>query len=111
MFGLILCCQVGGEYFVGFVLCLLLGWIIVMNNKFIYMIKCIWFDENYNFVENMCIIINFVNLVRGVNCEENLCNMLIMMNNCFNSLVYWDNFYNDCYVVELDIIFVEMNIV
>lgn len=82
-----------------------------MSNDFLFVIKSICFDEDYCFGDNMCMMINFVNLVWGVQCWENLCNIFCMINNCFNVLVYWDNFKVDCYVVELDIIFVEMGMV
>lgn len=82
----------------------------MMNDVFIFSIMCIFFNEDYQLVEGMCIIINFVNLVCGVCWQENLCNIICMINNCFNDLVYWDNLSVDCYVVELDIILVEMYI-
>ncbi|UBX49299.1 DUF1852 domain-containing protein [Providencia alcalifaciens] len=81
-----------------------------MNTEFTFNITRSLFDENYNPSENTRITTNFANLARGKNRQENLRNALVMINNRFNSLAYWDNPKNDRYAVELEIISVEMNI-
>ncbi|HGN1705070.1 TPA: DUF1852 domain-containing protein [Providencia rettgeri] len=81
-----------------------------MSNEFTFTIKSSLFDENYNPSENTRITTNFANLARGKNRQENLRNTLSMINNRFNSLVYWDNPKSDRYAIELEIISVEMKI-
>lgn len=81
-----------------------------MSNEFTFAIKSSLFDENYNPSENTRITTNFANLARGKNRQENLRNTLSMINNRFNSLVYWDNPKSDRYEIELEIISVEMKI-
>lgn len=81
-----------------------------MNTHFTFNITRSLFDENYNPSENTRITTNFANLARGKNRQENLRNTLTMINNRFNSLVFWDNPTSDRYAVELEIISVEMNI-
>lgn len=81
-----------------------------MNKDFTFAVKSLRFDENYNPSESTRITTNFANLARGEKRQENLRNALIMMNNRFNSLAYWDNPKSDRYAVELEIISVEMNI-
>ncbi|HEM6801812.1 TPA: DUF1852 domain-containing protein [Citrobacter koseri] len=81
-----------------------------MNNDFTFTIKSSRFDEHYNPSENTRITTNFANLARGKNRQENLRNTLVMINNRFNTLAYWDNPKSDRYSVELDIISVAMNI-
>lgn len=81
-----------------------------MNNDFTFTIKSSRFDEHYNPSENTRITTNFANLARGKNRQENLHNTLVMIDNRFNTLAYWDNPKSDRYSVELDIISVAMNI-
>ncbi|HHR6078445.1 TPA: DUF1852 domain-containing protein [Providencia alcalifaciens] len=81
-----------------------------MNTEFTFNITRSIFDENYNPSENTRITTNFANLARGKSRQENLRNALVMINNRFNSLAYWDNPKSDRYAVELEIISVEMNI-
>lgn len=81
-----------------------------MNNDFTFTIKSSRFDEHYNPSENTRITTNFANLARGKNRQENLRNTLVMIDNRFNTLAYWDNPKSNRYSVELDIISVAMNI-
>ncbi|HGL3926012.1 TPA: DUF1852 domain-containing protein [Citrobacter koseri] len=81
-----------------------------MNNDFTFTIKSSRFDEHYNPSENTRITTNFANLARGKNRQGNLRNTLVMIDNRFNTLAYWDNPKSDRYSVELDIISVAMNI-
>ncbi|MCA6999127.1 DUF1852 domain-containing protein [Dickeya solani] len=81
-----------------------------MNKDFTFTIKSSCFDENYNPSENTRITTNFANLARGTRRQENLRNTLVMIDNRFNTLAYWDNPKGDRYSVELEIISVEMNI-
>lgn len=81
-----------------------------MNKDFTFTIKSSRFDENYNPSENTRITTNFANLARGDNRQENLRNTLVMINNRFNALAYWDNPHANRYSVELDIISAELNI-
>ncbi|MBJ9167977.1 DUF1852 domain-containing protein [Citrobacter koseri] len=81
-----------------------------MNNDFTFTIKSSRFDEHYNPSENTRITTNFANLARGKNRQENLRNTLVMIDNRFNTLAYWDNPKSDRYSVELDIISVAMDI-
>ncbi|EPU4685356.1 DUF1852 domain-containing protein [Citrobacter koseri] len=81
-----------------------------MNNDFTFTIKSSRFDEHYNPSENTRITTNFANLARGKNRQENLRNTLVMIDNRFNTLAYWDNPKSDRYSMELDIISVAMNI-
>ena len=81
-----------------------------MNNDFTFTIKSSRFDEHYNPSENTRITTNFATLARGKNRQENLRNTLVMIDNRFNTLAYWDNPKSDRYSVELDIISVAMNI-
>lgn len=81
-----------------------------MNNDFTFTIKSSRFDEHYNPSENTRITTNFANLARGKNRQENLRNTLVMIDNRFNTLAYWDNPKSARYSVELDIISVAMNI-
>jgi hypothetical protein len=78
-----------------------------MNKDFTFTIKSSRFDENYNPSENTRITTNFANLARGDNRQENLRNTLVMINNRFNALAYWDNPHANRYSVELDIISAE----
>ncbi|MCI4185246.1 DUF1852 domain-containing protein [Dickeya dianthicola] len=81
-----------------------------MNNDVTFTIKSSRFDENYNPSENTRITTNFANLARGKNRQQNLRNTLVMIDNRFNTLAYWDNPKGDRYSVELEIISAEMNI-
>lgn len=81
-----------------------------MNKDFTFKIKSSVFDENYNPSENTRITTNFANLARGENRQENLRNTLVMMNNRFNTLAYWDNPKSDRYSIEIEIISVEMSV-
>ncbi|RKO79395.1 DUF1852 domain-containing protein [Pectobacterium parmentieri] len=81
-----------------------------MNKDFTFTIKNSCFDENYNPSENTRITTNFANLARGKNRQENLRNTLVMIDNRFNTLAYWDNPKGDRYSVELEIVSVEIDI-
>ncbi|WP_308563344.1 DUF1852 domain-containing protein [uncultured Klebsiella sp.] len=81
-----------------------------MNKDFTFTVKRTSFDENYNPSANTRITTNFANLARGENRQQNLRNTLVMMNNRFNTLAYWDNPKADRYSVELEIISVDMKI-
>ncbi|RYC42814.1 DUF1852 domain-containing protein [Pectobacterium zantedeschiae] len=81
-----------------------------MNKDFTFTIKSSCFDENYNPSENTRITTNFANLARGKSRQENLRNTLVMIDNRFNTLAYWDNPNADRYSVELEIISVEIDI-
>lgn len=79
-------------------------------NNFRFSIKSIGFDENYQPADNTRITTNFANLARGERRQQNLRNTLAMINNRFNSLVFWDNPNSDRYSVQLDIISVAIQI-
>jgi hypothetical protein len=81
-----------------------------MSNNFKFSIKSIGFDENYQPADNTRITTNFANLARGERRQQNLRNTLAMINNRFNSLVFWDNPNSDRYSVQLDIISVAIQI-
>ena len=81
-----------------------------MNKEFIFTIKSIRFDENYNPSESTRITTNFANLARGEKRQENLRNALVMIDNRFNALAHWDNPKGDRYSVELEIISAELNV-
>ncbi|AIR67708.1 DUF1852 domain-containing protein [Dickeya fangzhongdai] len=81
-----------------------------MTKNFTFTIKSSCFDENYNPSENTRITTNFANLARGTSRQENLRNTLVMIDNRFNTLAYWDNPKGDRYSVELEIISVDMHI-
>lgn len=81
-----------------------------MSSEFLFSIKSICFDENYQPSENTRITTNFANLARGKSRQENLRNTLRMIDNRFNALAHWDNPKGDRYAVELDIISVEMKL-
>jgi len=81
-----------------------------MSREFDFQIKSLRFDENYLPADNTRITTNFANLARGDSRQENLRNALTMIDNRFNALAHWDNPKGDRYVVELDIISVEMKI-
>ncbi|MEN0614936.1 DUF1852 domain-containing protein [Klebsiella indica] len=81
-----------------------------MNQDFTFTVKRTLFDENYNPSANTRITTNFANLARGDNRQQNLRNTLVMMNNRFNTLAYWDNPKADRYSIALEIISVDMQI-
>ena len=81
-----------------------------MSNDFIFTIKNICFDENYQPADNTRITTNFANLARGEYRQDNLRNALRMIDNSFNALAHWDNPNGDRYSIELEIISVEMAI-
>lgn len=81
-----------------------------MKTDITFTIKSSRFDENYNPSENTRITTNFANLARGQNRQQNLRNTLVMIDNRFNNLAYWDNPKSDRYSVELDIISAELNL-
>lgn len=81
-----------------------------MKNEFSFGIKRICFDENYHPSENTRITTNFANLARGEWRQENLRKTLTMINNRFNDLADWDNPNNDRYVVEVEIVSIDMGI-
>ncbi|QIH08891.1 MULTISPECIES: DUF1852 domain-containing protein [unclassified Pseudomonas] len=81
-----------------------------MSSEFLFSIKSICFNEDYQPSENTRITTNFANLARGKSRQENLRNTLRMIDNRFNALAHWDNPKGDRYAVELDIISVEMKL-
>ncbi|ACT06713.1 Domain of unknown function DUF1852 [Dickeya chrysanthemi Ech1591] len=81
-----------------------------MTKNFTFTIKSSCFDENYNPSENTRITTNFANLARGASRQQNLRNTLVMIDNRFNTLAYWDNPKGDRYSVELEIISVDLHI-
>ncbi|MQA54957.1 DUF1852 domain-containing protein [Pseudomonas piscis] len=81
-----------------------------MSSEFLFSIKSISFDEDYQPSENTRITTNFANLARGNSRQENLRNTLRMIDNRFNALAHWDNPKGDRYSVELEIISVAMNL-
>ncbi|HHS99510.1 MAG TPA: DUF1852 domain-containing protein [Thiomicrospira sp.] len=81
-----------------------------MNQNFIYTLKIIPFDEDYQPSDNTRITTNFANLARGEERKQNLRNALQMVNNRFNSLASWDNPKLDRYSLELDIIHVDIDL-
>lgn len=81
-----------------------------MSNDFIFNIKSIRFDENYQPSDATRITTNFANLARGQRRQENLRNTLRMIDNRFNNLASWDNPKGDRYAVDLEIISVEMSL-
>ncbi len=81
-----------------------------MSEEFIFTIKSICFDEDYQPSDNTRATTNFANLARGESRQENLRNTLTMIDNRFNALAHWDNPEGDRYAVELNIISVEMDV-
>lgn len=79
-------------------------------NNFKFSIHSIGFDENYQPANNTRITTNFANLARGERRQQNLRNTLAMINQRFNSLVFWDNPNSDRYSLQLDIISVAIQI-
>ncbi len=81
-----------------------------MNKDFAFHIKSLRFDEDYRPAESTRITTNFANLARGERRLENLRNTLQMIDKRFNELAHWDNPAGDRYLVELEIISVELDI-
>ncbi|WP_096087803.1 DUF1852 domain-containing protein [Agaribacterium haliotis] len=81
-----------------------------MTHSFIYTIKRIVFDENYQPSDNTRITTNFANLARGERRQENLRKALTMVNRRFNALAHWDNPTADRYSLELEIISVDIDV-
>ncbi len=81
-----------------------------MSEEFIFTIKSICFDEDYQPSDNTRATTNFANLARGESRQENLRNTLTMIDNRFNALAHWDNPEGDRYAVELAIVSVEMDV-
>ncbi len=82
---------------------------IVPAKEFAFSIGRIRFDEDYRPAENTRITTNFANLARGADRQANLRKALNTINNRFNALASWDNPNGDRYLVEADIITVEMH--
>jgi hypothetical protein len=68
------------------------------------------FDENYHPSDRTRLTTNFANLARGESRQENLRNVLRMIDNRFNDLAHWDNANRDRYILELEIVSVEMDL-
>lgn len=81
-----------------------------MSKGFIYTIKRICFDENYQPSNSTRITTNFANLARGKRRKENLSNTLKMVNGRFNALANWDNPKGDRYSLDLEIISVDIDV-
>lgn len=81
-----------------------------MNTQFIFTIKRIGFDENYQPSNNTRITTNFANLARGEHRQQNLRNAIKMINNRFNALAPWDNPKGNRYAVELEIVHVDIDV-
>lgn len=81
-----------------------------MVGNFEFNIKKIDFDENYWPSVNTRITTNFANLARGASRKANLINTLVMIDNRFNSLAYWDNENGDRYAVDIEIISISMSV-
>lgn len=77
---------------------------------FVFTLKSIYFNENYIPSNSTRTTTNFANLARGASRQENLRNTIHMINNRFNTLANWDNFNNDRYSVELEIVSVDIDI-
>ena len=81
-----------------------------MSKAIEFNVKSFRFDENYCPSEKTRTTTNFANLARGESRQRNLRNALRMIDNRCNELAHWDNPSGDRYVVELDIISVEMQV-
>jgi len=81
-----------------------------MTNDCVFSIGTTRFDEEYSPSSHSRNTTNFANLARGENRQQNLRNALTMINNRFNDLARWDNPQGDRYVVELDIVSVDLQI-
>ena len=81
-----------------------------MTNDCSFSISTTRFDEDYSPSSHSRNTTNFANLARGENRQQNLRNALTMINNRFNDLARPDNPRGDRYVVELDIVSVDLQI-
>jgi hypothetical protein len=81
-----------------------------MTTDCVFTISTTRFDEEYSPSSHSRNTTNFANLARGENRQQNLRNALTMINNRFNDLARWDNPRGDRYVVELDIVSVDLQI-
>ena len=79
-----------------------------MADDFTFSIRTTRFDEDYTPSEDSRITTNFANLARGEHRRENLRNALTMMRRRFNDLAEWDNPDRDRYVIDLDIVSVQI---
>lgn len=77
---------------------------------FSFVLKSIYFDENYIPSSNTRTTTNFANLARGENRKQNLQNTIQMINHRFNALANWDNPDKNRYSVELEIVSVDLAI-
>lgn len=82
----------------------------VNKNDFAFILKSIYFNENYIPSDSTRATTNFANLARGASRQDNLRNTINMINNRFNTLAKWDNPNKNRYSVELEIVSVEMDI-
>ena len=82
----------------------------MLNKDFVFTIKRVRFDEDYQPSDNTRITTNFANLARGKNRQENLRNALNMIDNRFNAMAHWDNPNGDRYSVVLEIVSVDMSL-
>ncbi len=78
--------------------------------NFKFSIHTIGFDDNYQPANNTRITTNFANLARGERRQQNLRKTLAMINQRFNSLVFWDNPLSSRYSLQLDIISVAIQV-
>lgn len=81
-----------------------------MKKDFIFTIKSVCLDENYQPSDNTRATTNFANLARGESRQQNLRNALNMIDNSFNALAHWDNPNGDRYSIELEIISVDIDV-
>lgn len=81
-----------------------------MNTDFTYSVKTIRFDENYQPSNQTRLTTNFANLARGAHRRENLRKAIQMINNNFNSRIFWDNPNSDRYSVELEIVHIDVDV-
>lgn len=81
-----------------------------IKNNFAFILKSIYFDENYIPSNSTRATTNFANLARGASRQENLRNTINMINNRFNTLANWDNPNKNRYSIELEIVSVAIDI-
>jgi hypothetical protein len=79
-----------------------------MANEFTYRITTTRFDEDYAPSDSSRRTTNFANLARGEHRRQNLRGALAMMDRRFNELAHRDNPGRDRYVLELEIVSVEL---
>ncbi|WP_344091435.1 DUF1852 domain-containing protein [Microbacterium deminutum] len=79
-----------------------------MADEFTFSFTTTRFDEDYSPSESSRMTTNFANLARGEQRQQNLRNTLAMINRRFNDLAHWDNPNGDRYVVELEIVSVQL---